>query len=64
MNITEKDVELQKEKCQKLIIAKGDNLESKNKRCLSCVVHLFIWVYIPTRYYQNILEVLESHANK
>ena len=25
MNITERDVELQKEKCQKLTIAKGDN---------------------------------------
>ena len=54
MNITERDVELQKEKCQKLTIAKGDNRESKNKSCSSCVVHLFIWVYIPTRYYQNI----------
>ena len=25
MNLTERDVELQKEKCQKLTIAKGDN---------------------------------------
>ena len=25
INITERDVELQKEKCQKLTIAKGDN---------------------------------------
>ena len=25
MNITEREVELQKEKCQKLTIAKGDN---------------------------------------
>ena len=54
MNITERDVELQKEKCKKLTIANGDNWESKNKSCSSFVVHLFIWVYTPTRYYQNI----------
>ena len=29
MNITERDVELQKENCQKLTIAKGDNWKSK-----------------------------------
>ena len=33
MNITERDVELQKEKCQKLTISKGDNWESKNNSC-------------------------------
>ena len=30
MNTTEIDVELQKEKCQKLTILKGDNWKSKN----------------------------------
>ena len=53
--INERDVELQKEKCQKLTIAKGDNCKSKNKSCLSCVVHLHPYIY---------LRVLELHANK